>query len=54
VLTSPRTRVTIGTGTDEAKRLAHEILSYTAWRFSRVAVSALMRVNTRLKPLLHK
>jgi uncharacterized SAM-binding protein YcdF (DUF218 family) len=50
----PRTRVTIGTGTDEAKRLAHEILSYTAWRFSRVAVSALMRVNTRLKPLLHK
>ena len=54
VITSPRTRVTIGTGTDEAKRLAHEILSYTAWRFSREALSALMSVNGRLKPLLHK
>jgi len=32
VVTSPRTRATIGTGTDEAKRIAHEELSYTAWR----------------------
>ena len=32
VLTSPRTRVSIGGGTTEAERIAHEILSYTAWR----------------------
>ena len=32
VLTSPRTRVSVGGGTGEAERIAHEILSYTAWR----------------------
>ncbi len=32
VLTSPRTRVCVGGGTAEAERIAHEILSYTAWR----------------------
>jgi uncharacterized SAM-binding protein YcdF (DUF218 family) len=32
VLTSPRTRVSVGNGTAEAGRIAHEILSYTAWR----------------------
>jgi uncharacterized SAM-binding protein YcdF (DUF218 family) len=32
VLTSPRTRVSVGGGTAEAKRIAHEILSYSAWR----------------------
>jgi uncharacterized SAM-binding protein YcdF (DUF218 family) len=32
VLTSPRTRVSFGGGTAETERLAHEILSYTAWR----------------------
>jgi uncharacterized SAM-binding protein YcdF (DUF218 family) len=32
VLTSPRTRVSVGGGTAEAERIAHEILSYTAWR----------------------
>jgi uncharacterized SAM-binding protein YcdF (DUF218 family) len=32
VLTSPRTRVSVGGGTAEAERIAHEILSYTVWR----------------------
>lgn len=32
VLTSPRTRISVGRGASEAKRIAHEILSYTAWR----------------------
>jgi uncharacterized SAM-binding protein YcdF (DUF218 family) len=32
VLTSPRTRVSVGDGSQEAQRIAHEILSYTAWR----------------------
>ena len=32
VLTSPRTRVSVGGGAAEAERIAHEILSYTAWR----------------------
>jgi uncharacterized SAM-binding protein YcdF (DUF218 family) len=33
VLTSPRPRVQVEGGTPEAERIAHEILSYTAWRF---------------------
>jgi uncharacterized SAM-binding protein YcdF (DUF218 family) len=32
VLTSPRTRVSVGDGSQEFERIAHEILSYTAWR----------------------
>ena len=32
VLTSPRTRISVGGGTEEAERIAHEILTYTAWR----------------------
>ena len=32
VLTSPRTRVSVDGGTQEFERIAHEILSYTAWR----------------------
>jgi uncharacterized SAM-binding protein YcdF (DUF218 family) len=32
VLTSPRPRVAVGGGTQEFERIAHEILSYTAWR----------------------
>ncbi|MGD0347197.1 MAG: YdcF family protein [Terracidiphilus sp.] len=32
VLTSPRTRTYFGGGKAESERLAHEILSYTAWR----------------------
>jgi uncharacterized SAM-binding protein YcdF (DUF218 family) len=32
VLTSPRDRVPVEGGTDEAARVTHEILSYTAWR----------------------
>jgi uncharacterized SAM-binding protein YcdF (DUF218 family) len=32
VLTSPRTRTSFGGGRAETERLAHEILSYTAWR----------------------
>ena len=32
VLTSPRTRVSVGDTTGETERIAHEILSYTAWR----------------------
>jgi uncharacterized SAM-binding protein YcdF (DUF218 family) len=32
VLTSPRTRVSIQGGEQETSRIAHEILSYTAWR----------------------
>jgi uncharacterized SAM-binding protein YcdF (DUF218 family) len=32
VLTSPRTRVSFGGGAEETERLAHEVLSYTAWR----------------------
>jgi uncharacterized SAM-binding protein YcdF (DUF218 family) len=32
VLTSPRTRTSFGGGRAEIERLAHEILSYTAWR----------------------
>jgi uncharacterized SAM-binding protein YcdF (DUF218 family) len=32
VLTSPRTRLSVGGGKAEAERIAHEILSYTAWR----------------------
>jgi uncharacterized SAM-binding protein YcdF (DUF218 family) len=32
VLTSPRTRVSVGEGSQEFERIAHEILSYTAWR----------------------
>jgi uncharacterized SAM-binding protein YcdF (DUF218 family) len=32
VLTSPRTRAEVGSGGAEAERIAHEILSYTAWR----------------------
>jgi vancomycin permeability regulator SanA len=32
VLTSPRPVVSIEGGTDEFERIAHEILSYTAWR----------------------
>jgi uncharacterized SAM-binding protein YcdF (DUF218 family) len=33
VLTSPRPRVQVEGGTPQTKRVAHEILSYTAWRF---------------------
>jgi uncharacterized SAM-binding protein YcdF (DUF218 family) len=43
VLTSPRTRVSIGGGAAEAVRIAHEILSYTAWRLRLSAESALRR-----------
>jgi uncharacterized SAM-binding protein YcdF (DUF218 family) len=32
VFTSPRPRVPIAGGSQEAERIAHEILSYTAWR----------------------
>jgi len=32
VLTSPRTRVSVGEGSLEFERILHEILSYTAWR----------------------
>jgi len=32
VLTSPRPRVTVEGGSQQAERIAHEILSYTAWR----------------------
>ena len=32
VLTSPRTRVNVDGGEQEFQRIAHEILSYTAWR----------------------
>jgi uncharacterized SAM-binding protein YcdF (DUF218 family) len=32
VLTSPRPRVAVEGGSQEAERVAHEILSYTAWR----------------------
>jgi len=32
VLTSPRPRVAVEGGSDELERVAHEILSYTAWR----------------------
>jgi len=32
VLTSPRTRVNVDGGSQEFERIAHEILSYTAWR----------------------
>jgi uncharacterized SAM-binding protein YcdF (DUF218 family) len=32
VLTSPRPRVTVEGGSRETERIAHEILSYTAWR----------------------
>jgi len=32
VLTSPRPRVVVEGGSDERERIAHEILSYTAWR----------------------
>jgi len=32
VLTSPRTRVNVDGGAQEFQRIAHEILSYTAWR----------------------
>jgi uncharacterized SAM-binding protein YcdF (DUF218 family) len=32
VLTSPRPRVPVEGGTQEADRIEHEILSYTAWR----------------------
>jgi uncharacterized SAM-binding protein YcdF (DUF218 family) len=35
VLTSPRTRVSFGGRAEEIGRLAHEILSYTAWRLLR-------------------
>lgn len=44
VLTSPRTRVSIGDGSSEAARLAHEILSYTAWRFRMAAASAFKQI----------
>jgi uncharacterized SAM-binding protein YcdF (DUF218 family) len=43
VLTSPRTRVSIGGGVAEAGRIAHEIVSYTAWRLRRATESALRR-----------
>jgi len=43
VLTSPRTRVTIGDGPSESARIAHEILSYTAWRLRRAAATVLRR-----------
>jgi vancomycin permeability regulator SanA len=32
VLTSPRPRIAVEGGSQEAERIAHEILSYTAWR----------------------
>ncbi len=32
VLTSPRTRSSLGSTTGETERIAHEILTYTAWR----------------------
>ena len=32
VLTSPRPRVTVEGGSQDVKRIVHEILSYTAWR----------------------
>ena len=34
VLTSPRPRATIAGGSQEFERIAHEILSYTAWRMN--------------------
>jgi uncharacterized SAM-binding protein YcdF (DUF218 family) len=43
VLTSPRTRVSVGSGKGEAERIAHEILSYSAWRLRMAAASALKR-----------
>jgi uncharacterized SAM-binding protein YcdF (DUF218 family) len=48
VLVSPRTRVSIGTGGDEIKRLAHEILSYTAWRLAGLATWAWARAFAHL------
>ncbi len=53
VLTSPRTRVSIGGGSEEARRLAHEILSYSAWRLRMATVSAFKRVASH-KPLPQK
>ena len=53
VLTSPRTRVSIGGGTAEAERIAHEILSYTAWRLRIAAASALKRFGS-IKPIPQK
>jgi uncharacterized SAM-binding protein YcdF (DUF218 family) len=43
VLTSPRTRASIGAGNAESERIAHEIVAYTAWRLHLYAggVSAL-------------
>ena len=32
VLTSPRPRVSVESGSQETERIAHEMLSYTAWR----------------------
>lgn len=52
VLTSPRTRVSIGNGSSEAARLAHEILSYTAWRFRMEATWALQQLAH--SNLIHK
>jgi len=53
VLTSPRTRVSIGGGTAELERLAHEILSYTAWRLFTEAEYLIKRVGP-LKTMLEK
>ena len=53
VLTSPRTRVSIGGGAEEARRIAHEILSYTAWRLRMAAESDLKRVASS-KPFQQK
>jgi hypothetical protein len=46
VLTSPRTRVSIGDGSSEAARLAHEILSYTEWRLRTTAAFALKQIGS--------
>ncbi len=51
VLTSPRTRVSIGGGTAELERLAHEILSYTAWRLVTEAEYLMKRVGPLMSTL---
>ena len=45
VFTSPRKRVSIGDGSSEAARLAHEILSYTAWRLRMTAAYGFKQIG---------
>jgi hypothetical protein len=52
VFMSPRTRVSIGDGSSEAARLAHEILSYTAWRLRTQAASTFQQLAH--SNLIHK